>query len=479
MTEVILLAVAILLVAACAVFVAAEFSLTTVDRGTLERAAVSGERGAAGALAAVKRLTVQLSGAQLGITVTSLVIGMLAQPSIAVLLSGPLEAVGLAEGAADTVALVLGITLSTVALMVFGELVPKNWAISHPLAVARKVAGPQRVFTAAFGPLITHLNRTANRAVRRAGLEPVEELASARSPQELVALARHSVRAGTLEPDTADLFVRAVSLGDLTAEQIMTPRVRVHGVRSDAPVGGVIAIARATGHSRFPVYRDSLDEVTGFVDLKAALAVPEDERDRQTVAAIAVEAVLVPETLPGDDLLDRLRGEQTMAVVIDEYGGTAGVVTLEDIVEEVVGEVRDEHDTDEVPEVVATEPDATGHPTWDLDGGYRIDQLERLGLRAPEGPYETVAGLVAHQLSRIPVAGDSVELGAWRFDVTEVTQHRAARVTLTGPRPDATGGPADDQWPDRTHDAARQAPQTRNAPPTRPDNGPAPEDGPR
>ncbi|WTW92104.1 hemolysin family protein [Streptomycetaceae bacterium NBC_01309] len=435
MLEVSLLAVAILLIAACAVFVAAEFSLTTVDRGALEKAAAAGERGAGGALRAAQRLTVQLSGAQLGITVTSLVIGMLAQPSIAVLLAGPLEATGVPEGAVDTVALALGITLSTVALMVFGELVPKNWAISHPLAVAKAVAGPQRVFTAAFSPLITHLNRTANRAVRRVGLEPVEELASARSPQELVALARHSVRAGTLEPDAADLFVRAAALGDLTAEQIMTPRVRVHGVRADAPVGGVIAIARATGHSRFPVYRESLDEVTGFVDLKAALAVPEAERDARTVAEIAIEPVLVPETLPGDDLLDRLRGEQTMAVVIDEYGGTAGVVTLEDIVEEVVGEVRDEHDLDEAPEVVATAPDAAGHPTWDLDGGYRIDQIAGLGLNAPEGPYETVAGLVAEQLSRIPEVGDTVELGDWTIVVTQVAQHRAARLTLTGPRP--------------------------------------------
>ncbi|MGW0658364.1 hemolysin family protein [Streptodolium elevatio] len=455
MTELILLAVAILLIVACAVFVAAEFSLTTVDRGSLEEAAAAGERGAAGALLAVKRLTVQLSGAQLGITVTSLVIGMLAQPSVAALLAGPLDAVGLPDGAVDTVALVLGIVLSTVALMVFGELVPKNWAISHPLRVAKAVAGPQRAFTTAFRPLITHLNRTANRAVRRFGLEPVEELASARSPQELVALARHSVRAGTLEADTADLFVRAVSLGDLTAEQIMTPRVRVHGVRADAPVGGVIAIARATGHSRFPVYRDSLDEVTGFVDLKAALAVPEGERDSRTVAEVAVEPVLVPETLPGDDLLDRLRGEQTMAVVIDEYGGMAGVVTLEDIVEEVVGEVRDEHDPDEAPELVATAPDATGHPTWDLDGGYRVDQVEELGLHAPDGPYETLAGLVAERLSRIPEVGDVVELGEWTLTVTEVAQHRAARLTLTGPRPDAEGDA--DGAADADGDDARRA----------------------
>ncbi|WTW99598.1 hemolysin family protein [Streptomycetaceae bacterium NBC_01309] len=434
MTELLLLLVAVLLILACAVFVAAEFSLTTINRAALDTAVRDGERGAASAQTAVRRLTFQLSGAQLGITVTSLVIGMLAQPSLAVLLSGPLESAGLPSGSADSVALVLGVTLSTVALMVFGELVPKNWAIARPLAVAKVVAGPQRAFTKVFSPLIRHLDNTANRALRRMGLEPVEELASARGPGELVALARHSVRAGTLEADTADLFVRAVSLGDLTAEQIMTPRVRVHGLRAEASADEVIAVARATGHSRFPVYRDSLDDVRGLVDLKAALTVPEDERATRTVAQIAAAPVLVPETLPVDDLLDRLRGERTMAVVVDEYGGTAGVVTLEDIVEEVVGEVRDEHDPEEKPEVVPVDRPGTDRREWDIDGGFRLDQLAALGPRAPEGPYETVAGLVADRLSRIPELGDTVDLGDdWALTVTEVAQHRAARLRLVGP----------------------------------------------
>ncbi|GAA3309667.1 hypothetical protein GCM10020295_74910 [Streptomyces cinereospinus] len=222
MTEVLLLLLALLLTLACAVFVAAEFSLTTVERGDLERAAAAGERGAEGALKAVRRLTVQLSGAQLGITVTSLVIGMLAEPSLAALLRGPLAAAGLG-GAASTAATVLGVAVSTMVLMVVGELVPKNWAISRPLAVAKVVAGPQRGFTAAFGPFIRHLNGTANRFVRRFGLEPAEELASARSPEELVALARHSAAEGALEADSAELFVRTLHLGELTAENVMTP----------------------------------------------------------------------------------------------------------------------------------------------------------------------------------------------------------------------------------------------------------------
>ena len=223
MTEVVLLGVAVVLIAACGVFVAAEFSLTTVEKGALERAVVAGERGGSTAAKAVKRLTFQLSGAQLGITLTSLLIGMLAEPSVSVLLQGPLGAVGLSDRAAETVALLLGIVLSTVVLMVLGELVPKNWAISRPLDVAKIVAAPLYYFSAAFAPLIAHLNNTANRFVRRRGLEPAEHLGGPRTPQELVALARHSSKAGALEPGTAEMFVRALRLRYLTAQHVMTP----------------------------------------------------------------------------------------------------------------------------------------------------------------------------------------------------------------------------------------------------------------
>jgi CBS domain containing-hemolysin-like protein len=168
-TELLLILLALLLALACAVFVAAEISLTTVDRSQVQQAARAGERGAARVLEAVRQLTFQLSGAQLGITVTSLVIGMVAEPSVSTALRGPLEAAGLPAGAAESAALGLGIALSAVVLMVVGELVPKNWAISRPFAVARAVAGPLRVFTAVLAPLVGHLNKTANRVVRSLG----------------------------------------------------------------------------------------------------------------------------------------------------------------------------------------------------------------------------------------------------------------------------------------------------------------------
>ncbi|MCX4760356.1 hemolysin family protein [Streptomyces sp. NBC_01275] len=438
MTEVLLLLVAILLSLACGAFVAAEFSLTTVERSELERAVERGERGAAGALKAVRNLTFQLSGAQLGITVTNLVVGMLSEPSIAKLISGPLQSLGLSSSASSSVALVLGTALSTVFLMVVGELVPKNWAISSPLTVAKGVGNAQRWFSAAFRPFITHLNNTANRIVRRFGVEPTEELAAARGPQELAALARHSAKEGALEADTAELFVRTLNLADLTAENVMTPRVQVVALDAQATCEDVANATRATGLSRFPVYRGSLDAVVGTAHIKDSLAIPAEHRARVPVSEIMREPLLVPESLTVDRLLDRLSGKRTMAVVIDEYGGTAGVATLEDIVEEVVGEVRDEHDPHETPDLAAAGADDDGRALYSADGAARTDQLARVGLHAPDGPYETLAGLVATELGRIPAVGDTVEVAGWRMDVVDASGRRAARVLLHAPLDDSS-----------------------------------------
>jgi CBS domain containing-hemolysin-like protein len=336
--------------------------------------------------------------------------------------------VGLPGGAASSLAVALGVAVSTVALMVVGELVPKNWAISRPLAVARVVAGPQRVFTTVFAPFIRHLNGMANRVVGRLGLEPTEELASARTPQELVALARHSAAEGVLPPDSAELFVRTLHLSELTAEHVMTPRVEVHALAASATAADAANLTLATGLSRFPVYDGGLDDVRGIVHVRDVLALDEARRAVTPVASLAVEAPLVPDTLPVDRLLERLRGQRSMAVVVDEYGGTAGVVTLEDIVEEVVGEVRDEHDPDEEPDLARSGP-----RTWDADGRVRLDQLAGIGLRVPDGPYETVAGVIATRLGRIPVTGDAVAVDGWRLTVVLAARHRAERVRIAAP----------------------------------------------
>ncbi|PBC65009.1 hypothetical protein BKI49_04975 [Streptomyces sp. Tue6028] len=435
-----LLGAAFLLILANGFFVAAEFGLVTVERPDAEKAAAEGDRRAGTVVDSLKELSFQLSGTQLGITITSLVVGMLAEPALAELLHGPFTAIGLPEGAVPGVAVVVGMLLASAVQMVVGELVPKNWAVSRPLQVARFVAGPQHAFSRLFRPVIAALNTVANRLVRALGVEPAEELASARTPGELVSLARHSAQAGALEQDTADLFVRTISLADLTAQHVMTPRVKVSALQSSATAEDVVNLTRATGLSRFPVYRERIDEIVGMVHLKDALAIPSHDRRRTPVGRIAQAPLLVPETLPVQPLLEQLRSEQPIAVVVDEYGGTAGVVTLEDIVEELVGEVHDEHDDvlNELPELAPAPPE-DGRPAWDADGSCRVDVLQRIGIDVPEGPYETVAGLVADLLGRIPAPGDRAELPGWRLSVRQVGHYRAERVRLvrTAPVPEA------------------------------------------
>ncbi|MGC5534745.1 hemolysin family protein [Streptomyces sp. SR-10] len=431
-TPLLLLGAAFLLILANGFFVAAEFGLVTVEKPDAERAAAEGDRRARTVVEALRELSFQLSGTQLGITITSLVVGMLAEPALAQLLAGPLTAAGLPAGAVPGVGVVVGMLLASAVQMVVGELVPKNWAVSRPLQVARFVAGPQARFAALLRPVITLLNALANRLVRLLGVEPTAELASARTPGELVSLARHSAEAGALEQDTADLFVRTLSLAGLTAQHVMTPRVKVSALHSSATAEDILNLTRATGLSRFPVYRDRIDEVIGMVHLKDALAVPAPERLRTPAGRIAVPPLLVPGTLPVEALLRRLRHEQPIAVVVDEYGGTAGVVTLEDIIEELVGEVRDEHDAEGAgrPELTAAVGE-DGRPVWDAEGSCRVHTLRQSGLDVPEGPYETVAGLVAGLLGRIPAPGDRAELPGWRISVRQVGHNRAERVRFT------------------------------------------------
>ncbi|MCF3961845.1 hemolysin family protein [Streptomyces fuscigenes] len=462
-----LLAAALVLILANGFFVAAEFGLVTVERADAERAAAAGDRRASVVVKAVRELSFQLSGTQLGITVTSLVVGMLAEPALDDLLGPPLSATGLPGGAVDAIAVVLGMLIASGAQMVIGELVPKNWAVSKPLQVARFVAGPQHRFTLLFRPVIAVLTTVANRIVRTLGVEPADELASARTPGELVSLARHSARAGTLEQDTADLFVRTVALGGLTAQHVMTPRVKVSALQTHATAADVVNLTRATGLSRFPVYRERIDEIAGMVHLKDALAVPDHRRLHTPVSRIAIPALLVPETLPARQLLARLRTEQPIAVVVDEYGGTAGVVTIEDIVEELVGEVRDEHDDegDARPEIVQVAAEDT-RPAWEVDGSTRVFTLRRIGLEAPEGPYETLAGLVADLLGRIPVPGDRVELPGWRLVVRQVDRYRAERVRIvrTGAPPIPDGSRDDRPAEGSAHSGGDGAPRAAARP---------------
>ena len=342
-----LLGVALLLVAACGLFVAAEFALVTVDRNQVDREAAEGETAAIGVQHALRSLSTQLSGAQVGITVTNLGIGFLAEPAISELLTDPLTSLGLSEGAVRPTALAVALTLSTVMTMLFGELVPKNVAIALPMATARATQRPMRWFTAAMRGPIHVLNGSANAIVRRLGMEPQEELRSARSSTELASLISRSADEGTLDADTAELMERSVEFGTRTAGEIMTPRVRTRSMEVNDRASAVIDLTRHTGHSRFPVLDDD-DNVVGTVHVKNAVALPVHERSTTKVKHLMAKPVVVPDSLRLDPLMALLRADGfQMAVVLDEYGGHAGIVTLEDVIEELVGEIRDGAHLDE------------------------------------------------------------------------------------------------------------------------------------
>ncbi|MFU8853901.1 hemolysin family protein [Micromonospora sp. SL1-18] len=421
----------VLLTAGNAFFVAAEFALVTVDRAEIDRRAGEGDVRAVTVRRALRELSFQLSGAQLGITITALLTGYLAEPALARLFAPLLRPVG-----ADRFGGLLALALATLISMLFGELVPKNLALARPMPAALGTTGLMRAFSRAFGWLIRLLNNSANRLVRRLGVEPQEELASARSPEELGLLAAISARAGALPPDTAMLLRRTIRFGDKRAAEAMTPRVDVIALRATATVAELLDLSRQTGRTRFPVYEETLDLVTGVAGVPDALGVPLARRAATTVAAVAREPVYVPESLDLDGVLAALKAaDADLAVVVDEYGGTDGVVTVEDLVEELVGEIADEFDPDAVADLGPVELTVPGgERTVLVDGVLREDELaEQTGFRLPEGPYETLAGFLMARLGRIPVAGETVEESGYEFTVVEVERHRIEQVRVVRP----------------------------------------------
>ena len=413
------------LIAANGYFVAVEFAFVAARRSRFVEQAEEGDRRAKRAIQVHKRLSFMLSGAQLGITVTSLVLGFIAEPAIASVLAPVFEATGVPEQASLAISLVIALVFVTMAQMVFGELAPKNLAIARPEPVARRLAPSTWLFMRIAGPVIRLFDGAANRLLRLVGVEPVEELIGAVSTEELDLIVDSSAESGHLTVLQAQLLERAIDFGDLEASDAMVPWNRVVTI----DVGATAADLRelmSSSHSRFPVVDDD-DQVFGIVHAKDLLGVPRGDYDTTSVGTLVHEILAVPEAAGLSVVLAELREHATeMAIVIDEYGGPAGVVTLEDIVEELVGDIEDEYDPSAPGEHVEVEPGV-----WSIAASSRPDEIERItGFDLPDGEYDTVAGLVLERLEHIPSVGESFVVDGILIEVLAVDGFAIQRLQL-------------------------------------------------
>ena len=425
-----MLGVGLLLTVGTGLFVASEFALVNLDRADLEARRERGESRLSLTINALKITSTHLSSAQLGITLTTLLTGYTMEPAISSLLTPVLTAWGVPESFVTPIAVFIGVSFATIVSMILGELVPKNFALALPRQTAKLVMPFQVGFTKVFRPAIVLLNGSANGVLRAGGIEPKEELSGARTAEELSSLVRRSASAGVLEEDTASLLDRSLRFARLSAADVMTPRPSIHALAAGDSAEDAIQLARRTGHSRFPVYGDSMDDIVGVVHLKAAVGVPRERRADVPVAALATEPLRIPEAVHLDVLVAELRARgYQMAVVVDEYGGTAGDATLEDLVEEIDGEVLDEHDRRRAGIVRAD--DGIVFP-----GELRPDELlDRTGIRVPEDDvYDTVGGYLMSELERIPAVGDEVEIEDGTLAVQRMDGRRVDRVRFM-PKP--------------------------------------------
>ncbi|MFH1330661.1 MAG: hemolysin family protein [Actinomycetota bacterium] len=416
-------------------FVAGEFSLVAVERSRIERLAQEGDKRSRRILTSLHNLAFELSGAQLGITATSLVLGAVAEPTIARLLAPLIDGLPFVPAeSAQAVSLSLALALAVGTQMVIGELVPKNYAIARPYRSAVVFGIPMQLVNRVQRPLILFLNGAANWTVRRLGIEPREELAGVRSMEELQLMVHTSGKAGRLAGGEMELLTRAISFTGKVAADAMVPRGAVTGLRRSDSIAELRRLSRETGHSRFPVYGTDLDDIVGVVHVKDSLGVPAEQRSARPVAGITQSVLEVAPTRPLVALLaDLQRQGRGLAVVVDEHGGTAGIVTVEDLLEEIFGEITDEHD----PEPVS---DVSGQGVGTLSGLlHRHEVEEQIGFAWPEGRYRTLGGFLVAVLGRFPLPGEVIRVGDWAFEIAAMDGHRVDRVVVHPGRPTSFG----------------------------------------
>ncbi|BDZ53294.1 hemolysin family protein [Agromyces marinus] len=446
------------IIAANGYFVAQEFAYMSVDRARLRARADGGDAAARRALAVTRRTSFMLSGAQLGITVTGLLVGYVAEPFIGESLGVLLGGVGVPTATGIAIGTVVALALATVVQMIFGELYPKNLAIANPEPLALGLAGSTRLYLGAFGWLISLFDAASNTVLRLLRVEPVHDVDSSATAEDLEHIIDDSRTSGDLPEELSILLDRILDFPDQDVEHAMIPRVRVD---TAAPATTIAEIRElmTTGHTRYPVI-DERDEPVGVVHLADVLAAAPD--DPRPVTEIMRRPLVVPTLMRLPDALRELTGTRNeLACVIDEYGGFAGVVTVEDLAEELVGEISDEHDA---PVGVGAEIDDDG--AWIMDGDLHLDEVERIIDRdLPRGDSETIAGLVIAEAGALPALGDAVEvelpatgaelaedepeLRRLRVEVTAIDRHvpSAVRVSFAPPAGDSPGESADGSDP--------------------------------
>lgn len=419
-------AAVIALIAVNAYFVAAEFSYVAAWKGRLVDAGELGDTRALRALDVLGELSFMLSGAQLGITVSSLVLGFIAEPTLGKALQPVVGALGVSVSLQPAVALAVGFVLATVAQMVFGELAPKNLAIAKPEPVALALARSLWLYQRIAAPVIRFFDNSANRLLRMVGIEPVATLKNAVATDELPLIVDASSQAGSLTPEEAERFKRAIEFPSLDAREVMVPWNQVITVSAQGVGRDLQHLLATTRLMRFPVV-DEADEVVGLVHGKDLLAVDIERRFDVRLIDLARPAVAVPESADLPQVLRELRrSTSAMAIVVDEHGGTAGILTIEDILEELVGEIEDEFDITPSPQAYSIGPHH-----WRLPGDMRLHEVERAtDVVLEPGPYDTVAGYLIHALGRIPEEGDSVDIPGLRLSVVEMQERRVLTVEL-------------------------------------------------
>jgi CBS domain containing-hemolysin-like protein len=422
----------VLLLLANGFFVGSEFALIASRRTKIEELAEGGNTRAVVAMKSIRELSFMLAGAQLGITMASLGLGFVAEPAVADALEVAFESwFDIPEGLLHTISFVIALVIVVFFHMVIGEMAPKNVAIAVPERSAMWLAIPMRAYANALRPFIHLLNAAANGGLRVLGVEPKAEVVEVHSAPEIARMIAQSAEEGLLEEFQERLLSGAIELGERDAGSVMVSRTELQAIPLTATPAEIEKLVFETGHSRLPVFRDDLDNIIGFVHAKDLLRIPDGSQNRPLPGHLVRGMLVVPESRKLRPLLFDMRRERRhFALVIDEHGGTAGIVTLEDLLEELVGEIRDEYDVSEL----GVERLAGGR--FLVPGSLRIDEAaSRLDVELPEGEYETIAGFMMDRLGRIPKRRDLVAHDGWKLRVQSMYRRRVVQVLIEPAEP--------------------------------------------